>query len=226
MILFVRGCSGLSALHVCDFPKLEIFRLLFLYNSPQRPSRLQRSVLSSVPALHVHRRGAPSETVFPAHTALRCRPALGPMGVPDARGQRWALTPVSPGACAQRLFGVLAPLVEPGRRGSVPVTAPPRAGPSSPAPSHASQQLPGCGTLVAVLTAVQRHCPPLTGATMRPGRCGSGTECRPVDHKVAGSFPGQGTCLGCGPGPQVGVCERQRIDVSLAPGYFPPVPFL
>ena len=32
---------------------------------------------------------------------------------------------------------------------------------------------------------------------------------------VAGSFPGQGTHLGCGPGPQLAVCERQPINVSL-----------
>ena len=28
------------------------------------------------------------------------------------------------------------------------------------------------------------------------------------------SIPSQGTCLGCGPGPQL-ACERQPIDVSL-----------
>ena len=38
-----------------------------------------------------------------------------------------------------------------------------------------------------------------------------------VDWKVAGSIPGQGTCQGCRPGPQVGVWERQPIDVSLSP---------
>ena len=27
-------------------------------------------------------------------------------------------------------------------------------------------------------------------------------ECRPVNQRVAGSIPSQGTCLGCGPGPQ------------------------
>ena len=30
-------------------------------------------------------------------------------------------------------------------------------------------------------------------------------ECQPVNQKVAGSIPGQGTCLGCGPGPRLGV---------------------
>ena len=41
-------------------------------------------------------------------------------------------------------------------------------------------------------------------------------ECWPVSQMVAGSFPSQGTCLGCGPGSQLGVHERQpHIDVSL-----------
>ena len=30
-------------------------------------------------------------------------------------------------------------------------------------------------------------------------------------HKVAGLIPGQDTCLGCGPGSQLGVCKRQPI---------------
>ena len=29
-----------------------------------------------------------------------------------------------------------------------------------------------------------------------------GIKCRPVNHRVNGSIPSQGTCLGCGPGPQ------------------------
>ena len=29
------------------------------------------------------------------------------------------------------------------------------------------------------------------------------TECWPVNRKVIGLIPGQGTCLGCGPGPQL-----------------------
>ena len=41
-------------------------------------------------------------------------------------------------------------------------------------------------------------------------------ECQPANQKVAGLIPSQGTCLGCGPGAQLGACERQRIDVSLA----------
>ena len=31
----------------------------------------------------------------------------------------------------------------------------------------------------------------------------------PVNQKVAGSIPSQVTCLGWGPGPQLGACERQ-----------------
>ena len=34
-------------------------------------------------------------------------------------------------------------------------------------------------------------------------------KCWPVNQRVAGSILRQGTCLGCRPGPQVGVCERQ-----------------
>ena len=40
-------------------------------------------------------------------------------------------------------------------------------------------------------------------------------ECRPENQKITSSIPSQGTCLGCRPGPRVGVCERQLIDVSL-----------
>ena len=37
-----------------------------------------------------------------------------------------------------------------------------------------------------------------------------------VKQRVTCSIPSQGTCLGCGPGPQWGACERQpRIDISL-----------
>ena len=43
-----------------------------------------------------------------------------------------------------------------------------------------------------------------------------------VNQKVAGSIPSQGTCLGCGPGPQLGACERQPINVSLTHWSFPP----
>ena len=41
-------------------------------------------------------------------------------------------------------------------------------------------------------------------------------ECRPVNKRVAGSIPGQGTCLGCRAHPWFGARERKpHIDVSL-----------
>ena len=40
-------------------------------------------------------------------------------------------------------------------------------------------------------------------------------DCRPMNGKVSSSIPDQGARLGRGPGPQLGVCERQPIDVSL-----------
>ena len=37
----------------------------------------------------------------------------------------------------------------------------------------------------------------------------------PINQKVTGSIPSQGTCLGCGLGPQLGAfCKRQSVDVS------------
>ena len=52
------------------------------------------------------------------------------------------------------------------------------------------------------------------------------TECQPVNQMVAGSIPSQGTCLGCGTGPQWGAHKRQpHIDVSLPP-FLPPFPSL
>ena len=41
------------------------------------------------------------------------------------------------------------------------------------------------------------------------------TEHWPVNQKVATLIPSQGTSLDCRPGPQLGVRERQLIDVSL-----------
>ena len=42
-------------------------------------------------------------------------------------------------------------------------------------------------------------------------------ECQPANPRFVGSIPSQGTCLGCGPGPQWGAHEGQpHIDVSLA----------
>ena len=40
-------------------------------------------------------------------------------------------------------------------------------------------------------------------------------ECQPANQKVRHMIPGQGICLGCSPGPGLGVFERQPIHVSL-----------
>ena len=49
---------------------------------------------------------------------------------------------------------------------------------------------------------------------------------RPVNQRITGSIPNQGTCLGCRLGPQHGACERQsHIDVSL-PLFLSPLPSL
>ena len=42
-------------------------------------------------------------------------------------------------------------------------------------------------------------------------------ECWPANQRVASLIPSQGTCPGCGPGPQQGARERQPVDVSLIP---------
>ena len=47
-------------------------------------------------------------------------------------------------------------------------------------------------------------------------------ECWPANQRVAGSIPSQGTRVGCRPGPQLGVCRRQPIDVSLTHQCFSP----
>ena len=48
----------------------------------------------------------------------------------------------------------------------------------------------------------------------------------PVNQRVTGSIPSQGPRLGCGPGPWLGICERQpHTDVSL-PLCLPPFPSL
>ena len=45
-----------------------------------------------------------------------------------------------------------------------------------------------------------------------------------ANQRVTGSILSQGTCLGCGPGPQYGECARQpHIDVSL-PLFLLPLP--
>ena len=48
------------------------------------------------------------------------------------------------------------------------------------------------------------------------------TKCWSANQKVAGSIPSQGTCLSWGPGPHLGACERQQIDVSLEYQCFSP----
>ena len=48
----------------------------------------------------------------------------------------------------------------------------------------------------------------------------------PANQAVTGLTPSLGTCLGCGPGPRLGACERQpHVDVSL-PLFLPPSPSL
>ena len=47
-----------------------------------------------------------------------------------------------------------------------------------------------------------------------PGWCGLSACLRTERLQV--QFPSQGTCLGCGPGPQFWACERQPIDVFLS----------
>ena len=48
-------------------------------------------------------------------------------------------------------------------------------------------------------------------------------ELQTANQRVAGLIPSQGTCLGCGPGPQEGAPKRQpHIDVSL-PLFLPPL---
>ena len=54
-------------------------------------------------------------------------------------------------------------------------------------------------------------------------------ERQPANQRVAGLIPSQGTwdCVdqGCGPGPHLGMCERQaHSDVSV-PLFLPPSPF-
>ena len=40
-------------------------------------------------------------------------------------------------------------------------------------------------------------------------------ELRPANWNITGLIPVLGTCLGCGPGPQLEACKRQPIDISL-----------
>ena len=55
------------------------------------------------------------------------------------------------------------------------------------------------------------HCPDWCGSEGWASCC-----------KLTGLIPGQGTSLGCGPGPGLGECERQLIDVSLVYQCFSP----
>ena len=50
-------------------------------------------------------------------------------------------------------------------------------------------------------------------------------EHRPANQRVAGSIPIQGTCLGCGPGPQEGALERHHTLMSLSLSFSLPSPF-
>ena len=43
----------------------------------------------------------------------------------------------------------------------------------------------------------------------------------PVNRKVAGSIPSQGTCLGCRPGPQGGEHMRGNHTLMFLPSLFP-----
>ena len=48
----------------------------------------------------------------------------------------------------------------------------------------------------------------MTGVAQWVGHC-------PANQKVTVAIPGQGSCLGCGPGPHLGLCERQHIDLHV-----------
>ena len=47
-------------------------------------------------------------------------------------------------------------------------------------------------------------------------------ECWPANRKVTGSITSGSACLVCSLGPRLGVCERQRIHVSLTHCCFSP----
>ena len=44
---------------------------------------------------------------------------------------------------------------------------------------------------------------------------------QPANWGVTSSIPSQGTSLGCGPGPHLGTCKKQPINVSLVHYFFP-----
>ena len=60
---------------------------------------------------------------------------------------------------------------------------------------------------------------------MSPGQLDHLVGHHPANREVTSSIPGQGTCLGCRPGPWLGACEKQPMDVSLAL-FLPPFPSL
>ena len=60
---------------------------------------------------------------------------------------------------------------------------------------------------------------------MKPGWYCSMDWAPASEPKGCQSIPGLGTCLGCRPGPQLGVCERQQM-VMFLPSFLPPFPSL
>ena len=73
-----------------------------------------------------------------------------------------------------------------------------------------SSLMPGNGDM---MVTIFKHTRALAGVTQW-------IECWPRNQKVDGLIPCQGTCLDYGPGSQLGVCERQPIDISLTHQYF------
>ena len=61
--------------------------------------------------------------------------------------------------------------------------------------------------------------------TWAPAGVALSSEHGPVKPKGSQFNSWSGTCLGCGPGPQLGPCESRPIDVSL-PLFLPPFPSL
>ena len=72
----------------------------------------------------------------------------------------------------------------------------------------------GCGRIREEVRGVRSRTRALAGMAQL-------IECWPENRKVVSSIPSQDPCLGCRPGPQLGVCDRQpmmylsHIDVSL-----------
>ena len=68
--------------------------------------------------------------------------------------------------------------------------------------------------------------PPFSKEMLRVGSALIGVAqwagCLPANQMVASLIPGQGTRMGCGTGPQLGVCRRQPTDVSIAHQHFSP----